>query len=310
VSLFATNGDEPRLEEHSCVFLKQPGCASTLNFCLSRSFFGCCFEPSSTDRCRNSGSEIRLPYPVGPFFQTRLARGLLRCLPILIPTMFRGRFFCGWMCPLGLVEPLLQQTEVRAQKRQATAGIESLQTLATTKSYLGWSTHCCPSGYGVVAWLDPFSFLVRSLSLSVAPSTNYALQAAWSFLDHSRFAFVQTIGGVLHFLSGVVVLNFRQPYFRQGVWPGLIFLFILTLHFRITRFWCRSARCRRLRGQSNLESRSEIAPLSSKRCKAWLGNLRVSETAHSGLGFVINAGALPSIELSSPSARQSAAHPH
>ena len=118
---------------------------------------------------RNSGSEIRLPYPVGPFFQTRLARGLLRCLPILIPTMFRGRFFCGWMCPLGLVEPLLQQTEVRAQKRQATAGIESLQTLATTKSYLGWSTHCCPSGYGVVAWLDPFSFLVRSLSLSVVP---------------------------------------------------------------------------------------------------------------------------------------------
>src|SRR5690349_15372804 len=60
-----------------------------------------------------SGSEIRLPYPVGLFFRLdplvalsnalgshALYRGLLASLVILIPTMFLGRFFCGWICPL------------------------------------------------------------------------------------------------------------------------------------------------------------------------------------------------------------------
>jgi len=95
-------------------------------------------------------------------------------------------------------------------------------------------------GTGVVGWLDPFSFLVRSLGLSVLPATNYALQAGLGALEHSRFGFVQTIGSALHFILGSVLLSFKQPYFRQGSWLGLIFLFILALNFRVTRFWCRA----------------------------------------------------------------------
>ena len=65
---------------------------------------------------RNSASEIRIPYPVGLFFQLdplvalsnalaghALYRGLLWRLLILIPTMFIGRFVCGWTCPLGSI---------------------------------------------------------------------------------------------------------------------------------------------------------------------------------------------------------------
>ena len=60
------------------------------------------------------GSEIRLPYPVQLFFQfdplvalsnalssRALYHGLLWSLVVLIPTMLLGRFFCGWICPLG-----------------------------------------------------------------------------------------------------------------------------------------------------------------------------------------------------------------
>src|SRR5271165_2284752 len=39
---------------------------------------------------------------VGNALATRaLYRGLLWSLAILIPTLFLGRFFCGWICPLG-----------------------------------------------------------------------------------------------------------------------------------------------------------------------------------------------------------------
>jgi polyferredoxin len=64
----------------------------------------------------SSASEIRLPYPVGMFFRLdplvaisnalsshALYKGLLVSLFILIPTLFFGRFFCGWICPLGSI---------------------------------------------------------------------------------------------------------------------------------------------------------------------------------------------------------------
>ena len=58
--------------------------------------------------------DIHLPYPVSIALEfdplaalgTLLSsgtvyKGLLWSLVILIPTIFIGRFFCGWVCPLG-----------------------------------------------------------------------------------------------------------------------------------------------------------------------------------------------------------------
>ena len=33
-----------------------------------------------------------------------LYRGLLWSLVILLPTLFLGRFFCGWICPMGTLQ--------------------------------------------------------------------------------------------------------------------------------------------------------------------------------------------------------------
>ena len=45
---------------------------------------------------------------------------------------------------------------------------------------------------------------------------------------------------MLHFILGSTLLSFKQPYFRQGIWLGFLFVFILALNFRVTRFWCRA----------------------------------------------------------------------
>jgi len=65
-------------------------------------------------------ADVRIPYPVRLFFQIdplvalenalssrALYHGLLWCLVLLIPTLFLGRFFCGWICPLGSVHHFL-----------------------------------------------------------------------------------------------------------------------------------------------------------------------------------------------------------
>ena len=70
----------------------------------------------------DSSGEILLPYPVSIALQfdplTALAtilatgtmlKGLGWSLVVLIPTIFLGRFFCGWVCPLGTLNHWLSE---------------------------------------------------------------------------------------------------------------------------------------------------------------------------------------------------------
>ena len=177
------------------------------------------------------GSEIRLPYPVQLFFQLdplvmlsnalssrALYHGLLWSLVILIPTMFLGRFFCGWICPLGSIHHLF--SSLRSERKRGKQLIDSnrYKRWQTTKYYLlAAALIAAVLGTGVVGWLDPFSLLVRSLGLSILPGTNYALNVVLRAMEHSRFAPVQMTGSGLHFIFGGLLLSFKQPYFRQGV---------------------------------------------------------------------------------------------
>ena len=201
-----------------------------------------------------STSEIRLPYPVGVFFRIdplvaisnalaarALYQGLLWSLVILIPSLFLGRFFCGWICPLGSLHHFFGSLKSERKRGKQLLESNRYKRWQTTKYYLLVIVLVAALlGTGVVGWLDPFSFLVRSVGLSILPATNYGLQAGLRGIERSRFAGVQTIGGALHFVLGKLILNFKQPYFRQGVWLGLLFIFLLALNFRVTRFWCRA----------------------------------------------------------------------
>ena len=201
-----------------------------------------------------STGEIRLPYPVGLFFRLdplvaltnalashALYQGLLLSLLVLIPTMFFGRFFCGWVCPLGSIHHFFSSWKSERKRGKQLLESNRYKRWQTTKYYLLLATLVAALlGSGVVGWLDPFSFLVRSLGLSILPATNYGLQAFLRGLELNRFGVVRIFGGVLHLILGTLLLNFKQPYFRQGVWLGVLFLFIVTLNFRITRFWCRA----------------------------------------------------------------------
>jgi ferredoxin len=74
------------------------------------------------------------------------------------------------------------------------------------------------------------------------------------------------VGSVLHFIFGALVLSFKQPYFRQGVYLGLIFVFVVALNLRVSRFWCR-ALCP-LGALLGVASRCSVLGLSKKseRC--------------------------------------------
>ena len=201
-----------------------------------------------------SGSDMALPYPVRLFFQIdplvavanalathSLYHGLLWSLVILIPTLFLGRFFCGWICPMGSLNHFF--SSLKSERKRGKQLIESnrYKRWQTTKYYILVIVLVAAAfGTGIAGWFDPLSLLVRSLGLSVLPGLNYALSAGLHALEHSRFGVVQTAGSILHFIFGALVLSFKQPHFRQGFYLGLIFIFLIALNLRVSRFWCRA----------------------------------------------------------------------
>jgi polyferredoxin len=203
---------------------------------------------------RSAGSDVRLPYPVQLFFQIdplvalsnalashALYRGLLWALVIIVPTLFLGRFFCGWICPLGTINHFFGSLQSERKRGKQLIESNRYKRWQTTKYYILIAVLVAAvSGTALVGWFDPFSLLVRSLGLSIMPGVNYALNATFKALEHSGIGPVQTVGNALHWVFSVTVLNFRQPHFRQGFFLGLIFIFILVLNLRVTRFWCRA----------------------------------------------------------------------
>jgi polyferredoxin len=196
----------------------------------------------------------RLPYPVSFFLQldplTALAsalashtlyRGLLWSLVILIPTFFLGRFFCGWICPLGTLNHFLgswKSERKRGHERLERNRYKKWQTLKYYLLIVGLVSALL--GGALIGIMDPISLTVRSLGTSVFPAINYALDALLSALHHSPAGPLRTVGHIAQLVLNETVLSFRQPYYRQAFLLGAIFIALLALNLRITRFWCRA----------------------------------------------------------------------
>ena len=180
---------------------------------------------------RGGSDDIHLRYPVRLFFELdplvaisnalasrALYRGLLWSLLILIPTLFLGRFFCGWICPMGSLNHFFGS--LKSEKKRGKQLIESnrYKRWQTTKYYILIATLLAAFlGTGVVGWLDPFSFLTRSLGLSILPAFNYLARASLRTGETSNFVFLSQATGILHTVLNATILSFKQPHFRQGV---------------------------------------------------------------------------------------------
>jgi polyferredoxin len=198
--------------------------------------------------------DIRLPYPVSLFLQadplialgvalsTRtLYRGLLWSLVILVPTFFLGRFFCGWICPLGTLNHFfgnLKSEGKRGLKRIESNRYKKWQTLKYYLLIAGLVSALF--GGLIIGLLDPISLSVRSVGLSIFPGLNYGFNALFDAIYHTQISALQFAADLAQFVLKQIILSFKQPYFRQAFLLGLIFVTVLAVNLRITRFWCRA----------------------------------------------------------------------
>jgi polyferredoxin len=203
---------------------------------------------------REVKGDLRLPYPVSIFLQAdplngivsalasgALYRGLLWGLVILIPTLFLGRFFCSWICPLGTLNHFLSNFKSEKKRGRRLIDSQRYQPWQKLKYYILIAVLAAALvGVGLAGPLDPISLTVRSLALSILPALNYALGGALDAMYQTHAAPLRFFSNVFHFLLQGTLIGFKQPHFRQAFLLAVLFILILAANFRVTRFWCRA----------------------------------------------------------------------
>ncbi|MCP4705059.1 MAG: 4Fe-4S dicluster domain-containing protein [candidate division Zixibacteria bacterium] len=200
-------------------------------------------------------TEIILPYPVSIALEfsplvalaTLLAngtvfKGLLWSLVILIPTIFLGRFFCGWICPLGTLNHWISEIRSERMKRKGKKRILSnkYKKYQRIKYYIFFSFIAASFvGTVQVGLFDPLSFLARSLGTVVLPTAHTAANAILGSVKSIGLGPLTGGAQFIYDLISPILLPFRQAHFHTILTIATLFIGALVMNRIYTRFWCR-----------------------------------------------------------------------
>ncbi len=203
----------------------------------------------------SDNSEILLPYPVSIALQfdplvalaTLLAngtlyKGLLWSLVILIPTIFLGRFFCGWICPLGSVNHWISEIPSERKRRKGKDIIEAnrYKKYQRIKYYvLLVFLAAAFAGTLQTGLLDPLPLLARSIGTVVLPALHTGAVEVLNWIKSLGLIPLNNVAQFIYDLMAAIFLPFRRMHFHTILTIGFLFTAILVLNRLYTRFWCR-----------------------------------------------------------------------
>jgi MauM/NapG family ferredoxin protein len=190
----------------------------------------------------------RLPYPVGLLFRLdplaavadALAPGpfgwklLWPALLLLLLTAVLGRFFCGWVCPLGTTLDGCGKALGRGRGgvRPGWRRVKYYLLLALSAAAL--------FGVQLFGLFDPLSVFLRSLTVALYPAYNLAANGVFDFFYEHRIPVVSPLlDGAYPFFRDHL-MAFHQPYFTLALFTFLVFVGLLLLEKVERRFWCRN----------------------------------------------------------------------
>lgn len=161
--------------------------------------------------------------------------GMLFAFLTLVLTLIFGRFFCGWICPLGTAVDA-----VGALRRNRTGQKDSTnKKLRSIKFYILGLVGLL-SLFGIqLAWVfDPMVIMARFVSLNLIPSVTSVVNTLFIALIKNLHLY----GFVYDFYRGLKssFLGINVYYFSHSGFIFLLFLFICSMALLIKRFWCRA----------------------------------------------------------------------
>ncbi len=172
----------------------------------------------------------------------QVVAGLLFSLAVVGVTLVAGRWFCGWVCPLGALHNLVASLRRARAKDKIAAGRASAWQRA--KYYvLLVALGSALLGLNLAGWLDPFSLFFRSLATVIFPvlSDGVTAIAAWIYDTdpHLGSFHLTALTEPVYEVLRRHALPAAQPYYYGSLLIALVFVAAVALNFYRPRFWCR-----------------------------------------------------------------------
>ncbi|KPJ59759.1 MAG: hypothetical protein AMJ46_09695 [Latescibacteria bacterium DG_63] len=199
-------------------------------------------------RTQYSGSD-EISYPVkifldlDPLFAGLLLLSSFTVKPILLLSLITvavslvlGRFFCGWVCPFGILHNAAGEVARRPKKLEHGLYRKSQTWKYVILVIVAFSGFFSMSILGVV---DPVSLTVRSLSIGIGPALESLVRTVFDGIYAHAPGWASGPSETVYGFLREHVLAFNQPHFFQGALLGTLFLGLLALNLVRPRFWCR-----------------------------------------------------------------------
>lgn len=194
---------------------------------------------------RYSGHDV-IPWPVNAFFRIDLLAGLTSMasarkilwffwpLLLLLPlSVIFGRFFCGWICPMG---GLLDLFGTRSRRKAPPPGD---RLYPTGQVVLAVVLVAGLLGLNLAGIVDPLSLLIRSLAMGVTPPAERAVHAVFD-AGYAAGGPVAAVTEPVYDLLSRTLLSFAQPRFKYTLLFLGLFIAIVAVELRQRRYWCRN----------------------------------------------------------------------
>lgn len=158
-------------------------------------------------------------------------------LPVLITiflTLIFGRFFCGWICPMGALIDISRRLFGTPGVGSAGPGLRHL------KYYLLLfllSAACF--GLPLAGYLDPFSLLVRGFTFAVHPAFDHATTTFFTWTYQNAPDWINAFTEPVYALLKKYMLPFTEKVYALSVFSLLFLLTVLGLSALESRFFCR-----------------------------------------------------------------------
>ena len=157
---------------------------------------------------------------------------LLPAAAMALFTLVLGRFFCGWICPLGTVIDLI------SNKIRKTAPLKFLKS--SLKYYLLFTLlFAALFQANLTGILDPIAILTRALTFFFYPLLGHAARGSWAGLGGAVGDWRDSLEPAYRFLRDYL-LPFRETFYPLAFASLIIFLLILFLERFEKRNWCKN----------------------------------------------------------------------
>lgn len=156
---------------------------------------------------------------------------LLYALPVVVLSVVAGRFFCGWICPMGTAIDAVDRLLIGRRKSEKKE--RRVKNFPTLKYYVLIAVIVAAVFSAQAAYFfDPITIITRAFTFAIYP----IVQAAVSAVSASDFASER----MPFLVENVYFPRDVQYSFRLNFFAATIFVAILAMGSVTRRWWCRN----------------------------------------------------------------------